>query len=233
MQTTKEPDVFDPYLEPGETVTWAGRPNRSRTFSTQDPALVAFTLPFLVMPLASLGAVAGWWLPGTDVRDGLLVTALFLPAGLYLAAGRFVHRWLKKRRTYYAVTSARVVQLETRRREDRLLWLGLEEVAAVYNLGRLREDGSGTIVFDGWWGLPTPLSWRRDPMPHAVHLLSAWDWPGRVVFFDVDEAAELATWIESTTDAISKIVPAQRSPRAGTPPGPPGRPPRRGARPSP
>ena len=99
-----------PYLGPGESILWQGRPQRFTPFTASDGYLIPFSIfwcSFLVRPLWS------------DLKEGFNVTTLFLIpfilAGLYILFGRFVIRWYLLRHTDYAITTQKVLRRRNRK----------------------------------------------------------------------------------------------------------------------
>ncbi|MGH9170807.1 MAG: hypothetical protein ACRD0Z_08040 [Acidimicrobiales bacterium] len=94
------------WLQPGERVLWRGRPDARVIFARQDaylvPVSVVWTGFFAVMSLSGhLGP-----------RGGIGLGAVpFLAFGAYLVLGRFVTKVLGRRRTRYAITNQRAVEL--------------------------------------------------------------------------------------------------------------------------
>jgi hypothetical protein len=92
-------------LRPGEQLLWCGRPDRSVLFVPADFVAIPFALVWLGIALA--------WEVGTQSVDALLAFRLigvpFVVIGVYLVAGRFVTRWVRKGKTVYAITSERVI----------------------------------------------------------------------------------------------------------------------------
>jgi hypothetical protein len=92
-------------LRPGEQLLWCGRPDPAVVFTPADIIAVPFSLVWLGIALLwetgtySIGAPLAFRLVGVP----------FVLIGAYLAAGRFVARWFRKRKTVYAITTDRVV----------------------------------------------------------------------------------------------------------------------------
>ncbi len=96
---------LQPYLRPGEQLLWCGRPDPAVIFNRADVIGVPFSLVWLGIALAiqqGAGALAA-------PQPFRLVVDLFVAMGIYLVAGRFVTRWIGKRRTVYGITPDRVL----------------------------------------------------------------------------------------------------------------------------
>lgn len=92
-------------LRPGEQLLWCGRPDPSVVFVPAD----IFAIPFSAVWLG----IALLWEFGTQSIGApvafRLVGVPFLLIGVYMVAGRFVARWLRKRKTVYGITGSRVM----------------------------------------------------------------------------------------------------------------------------
>ncbi len=99
-----------PYLGPGESILWQGRPQRANPFTSYD----LFMIPFSI-----------FWCGGifrtllSDFKEGLNITDLFLMpfilVGLYLLVGRFILRWYLLRHTDYAITTRKILRRRNRK----------------------------------------------------------------------------------------------------------------------
>lgn len=124
-------------LRAGEILLWSGKPLPGLRFEPSDFAIIAF-MTFWV------AGVTYWLVRAVNMNAPFffrVVGTVFLAVGLYNLIGRFfVDAW-RRRRTFYGVTSDRVVVAtgpRTRSRQlDTLSDLSLDK----------RSDGSGTIDF--------------------------------------------------------------------------------------
>lgn len=92
-------------LRPGEELLWSGRPDPSVVFTAADLIAVPFSIAWLGIALA-------WELTAQNVNAPSafrLIGAPFILIGVYLLVGRFLTRWLGKRKTIYGVTGQRVI----------------------------------------------------------------------------------------------------------------------------
>jgi hypothetical protein len=146
---------FQHYLFPGERILWSGQPSHGLMLSRSD----IFAIPFSVL----WGGFAIFWnyQAWTDFPESgpdwlfRLWGLPFLAMGLYIMFGRFFYDAWVRRRTYYAVTTERVLIYRTSP------WSKLtsRDVGALpmFELTEHR-DGTGTIVFDSedvgysWFG---------------------------------------------------------------------------------
>jgi len=96
---------LQPYLRPGEELLWCGRPDPAVVFSAADVIAIPFSVFWLGFALAWQ---AGARSIGAPPEFGAVGIA-FVLIGIYLVAGRFVTRWIAKRRTVYGITGDRVL----------------------------------------------------------------------------------------------------------------------------
>ncbi|MBN1963572.1 MAG: PH domain-containing protein [Anaerolineae bacterium] len=107
----KRSDVnpFCGYLNDGESILWLGQPDPHWLLSPDDMMLIPFSLLWggfaIFWELSALGggapfSFALWGIP-------------FVVVGQYLIWGRFLHKYLRYQRTYYAVTEQRALVLNT------------------------------------------------------------------------------------------------------------------------
>jgi hypothetical protein len=150
---------FQSELTPSESIFWAGMPNPSVIFHSQDWALVPFSLLWGGFAIFWEAGVAGLWgnKPGVNGpwTFGMLWGIPFVLIGQYLIWGRFiVDAWLK-RRTYYAITNRRVLFLqEGPKRKSRVVYLD--------SISEIQRDGSPTGRI--WLGPKVaPFAGRNQP----------------------------------------------------------------------
>lgn len=149
-------------LRPEESLLWAGRPFQGWRLRSIDAMLIPFSL---LWSLASMAAFVG----GIEVLRGLAApinpeiggraailyavtfVTLFPASAFYLTCGRFMLSARRRARTWYGLTSERIIIISA------LVGRRITEVP-LHDLGHitfsLREDGSGTICFD------SHTSWR-------------------------------------------------------------------------
>jgi hypothetical protein len=161
------PMVIAPFLLPGESLLWTGRPRRGLLFQASDLYLIP-------LGLLMTGFAVSWnlevWssVPDWSFRlSGLLPLAM----GLYLIFGRLPMDSIARDRLFYAVTNRRVVILRT----------GFRARVTSYALGslpilELEEEGRGrgSIVFDmppdpNPWFPRGDFSWRPASLRSAFH----------------------------------------------------------------
>lgn len=94
---------FDPYLVDDETLLWWGQPNPKMLFSAFDLYVIPFTL---IWCYVSFPAVSGLF----DNRPSFSpIGLLFLVVGQYMLWGRFLHKYLRRKQSYYAITNRRAL----------------------------------------------------------------------------------------------------------------------------
>jgi hypothetical protein len=96
---------LQPYLRPGEELLWCGRPDPAVVFSAADVIAIPFSVVWLGFALAWLAGAQSIGVPAAFRAVGIA----FVLIGIYLVAGRFVARWIAKRRTVYGITGDRVL----------------------------------------------------------------------------------------------------------------------------
>jgi len=141
-------DAFGGRLLSGERIAWRGQPGRGLVFTGRDLLLVPFSL-------AWCGFAIFWTFAATSMGGPGFLTlwgAMFIVAGLYLVAGRFlVDAWIRSG-TCYAVTDRRILIARGApfRRFTAIHLAALEEI----HLSE-RTNGRGTIRFgheESVWG---------------------------------------------------------------------------------
>lgn len=124
-------EIIQAELSPGERLLWTGRPPLGLMLRASDAAMIPFHLLFGGIVLVMLSSMQ-------------FFSLLFVVIWLYLIFGRFfVDKW-RRARTYYAVTSERVV----------VVFLRFGRTTKSLNLDTLtdvtlteRDTGAGIITF--------------------------------------------------------------------------------------
>lgn len=142
--------LIQPGLFAGESICWAGQPNTGVIFHKDDVWMIPLALGWSVTPIIGEAAVIGalWsghWSP-TEICVSLFCTPFAIYAQ-YLIWGRFLYAAWKKKRTFYAVTSRRVIVVQD----------GWRRRSAVVDLNTLPSlilengpNGTGTVRFAKW-----------------------------------------------------------------------------------
>ena len=139
MQSEIE-QVLRPELGATEKLLWSGQPRRGIRFRSTDAFLIPFTLLWggfvIFWEISAVRGGASWFFRLWGIP--------FVAAGLYFIFGRFfVDAW-QRTRTYYGLTSERVVIVSGlfQRQVKSLALRGLPEVSLAES-----TDRSGTITF--------------------------------------------------------------------------------------
>lgn len=180
-------------LQPGESILWSGQPSRRVIFHSQD----LFTVPFSLLwggfaLLWEFGVAAGSH--GALHRNPppffVLWGIPFVVIGQYLIWGRFLYVAWKKGRTFYAVTTKRVLVLNLglSRRVTDGLFRNLDSVSLT-----VRGNGVGTIAFapDPYLLSPGPyFGRRRNGFQMDIDL-------SRFTFFDIEDVRQVHQLIQA------------------------------------
>ena len=125
--------LFAPLLQVSEEILWVGKPNPTRLFNPSDIFLIPFSLFWMVIVIAFL-RTSMWF-----------AIAPHFWIGIYMLFGRFIHQYLARKHTYYAITHERILIVNTLLRvRHRAIFV--DKIQTVeYNQ---REDNTGSIKFD-------------------------------------------------------------------------------------
>ena len=157
--------AIQPELTSGESILWAGQPNSRVIFYKDDIFLIPFSLLWGGFAIFWEAGVSGFW-GGNHGNGGSWIFGMiwgvpFVLIGQYLIWGRFFYdAWLKKR-THYAVTSRRVIVVQTG-------WKRQMVSAFLDSLPTLAKEGRGQ----------SPGTLRFD-QPSSSAMLSGSAWTGR------------------------------------------------------
>jgi len=173
----RKENVFQDELLDGEEILWMGQGDRRRLFTSYDLFLIPFSLFWcaITVPMLLIGLTGGNII-GVLMPHGWI--------GLYMLFGRFIVKYLNKRKTYYAITSDRI-----------LIVSGLvTRHFQAFSLGHLPTlekyvgwGGVGTITF----GEPPPKTWwRRNQINYSNTGMEMFGQmlPG---FYDIHDADEV------------------------------------------
>jgi hypothetical protein len=174
----RKENVFQGELLDGEEILWMGQGDKWRIFTSQD----WFTIPFslfwcaIIMPIFLSG-----------IRSGNMIVFLIphVWVGFYLLFGRFILKFLRKMRAYYAVTNQRILILGSLFGHS-LQAFSLSHVPTLEKY--VGWGGVGTIMF----AATPPKSWwnrRRTP----IHSSATMESFGQVLpgFYDIHEVDEV------------------------------------------
>ena len=134
-------------LGPGERILWAGQPKAGWRLASADFFLIPFSLVWLAFSVfwtvMALRITRGAGVPALDLLFPLFGVP-FILVGLYLTVGRFWFDARRRSRTYYAITSHRVLALLPAK-SGALRSLDLRNLDDF--TVREGRDGIGTIAF--------------------------------------------------------------------------------------
>lgn len=175
------------HLSGPERIEWVGRPDPTKRFTPADRYLVPFSLFW--------GGFAIFWLVGATASGGAfgLFGIPFVAIGLYFIFGRFIYKANRKRRTVYAVTNRRVLEIVDGRKG--------ESVTAVYL--RSIPNISTSAVSNGEGSVEFGLSSRMD----QYYANTGMEFFGRgsltsgVSFYDIAEPERVAELVERLREA--------------------------------
>jgi hypothetical protein len=158
METPEE--VIGRELASGERLLWSGRPHRGLRFGAADVYLIPFGLLWTAFAVGGIVSLLTREDSSSGAAIGVPFMAVFVGIGLYLLLGRncMDARW--RRRTWYGVTSERVVLVTA--------WFG--QVSVYSAVLRLMPETQLTLYRGGGGRIdlaPVPPPWQT----HA-------GWPG-------------------------------------------------------
>jgi len=179
---------IQPELRSDESVLWASQPQRKVIFRKDWYDWYVILIGLFVSGVLLSNAYHGWSTWGIWARRGvfvpMLIFAAFFVFGQYLLWGRFAYTAWRKGRTYYAVTTKRVMVLNagsTRKITD-MYFAKLDSVSLA-----ARADGIGTIEFSP--GPRRPTGRLRYPWWTDIDL-------SMLIFYDIEDARNVYQLIE-------------------------------------
>jgi hypothetical protein len=170
---------IQPEMLSEESVYWAGMPDPTVIFHSDDWTVVPFSLLWGGFFIFWESGALGYWGNGPHRSSPSLFMALwgipFIVIGQYMIWGRFLHDAWLKRRTYYGLTNRRVliVQEGFKRKVN---WIYLEAIPGIEREGLL----SGTL----WFGTKLPIIGSRDQKKRSMSRFDVGDVP---VFADIND----------------------------------------------
>ena len=188
--------IISARLTRDERIIWTGRPNPSRLLAPADAYLVPFSLLWLGFALfwevGVLASILGGEGRGPEILFFPLFGLVFVLFGLYFAFGRLVVKARRRRRTHYAVTDRRVMEVQERGDGASVHAAFLDQIPAVSV--QARGDGSGTLTF----GTPTAGIWNMYADTGLEFFMGGMTGP--LAFRDIPRVAEVAELIERARD---------------------------------
>lgn len=123
-----------PYLAPGETILWRGKPEKGHLLSAGDAVMIPFSIFWC-------GFAVFWFVSAMQVGAFALFGIPFVCVGIYITVGRFFHMAHRRKNTAYVITTAKII----RRQGRRIDMLDAKTMPAIHVTAR--TDGTGTIRF--------------------------------------------------------------------------------------
>ena len=163
----------------GENIYWAGMPNPSVIFHSDDWTTIPFSLVWTGFFVFWEAQALGFWAATSRQSANDIFMRLwgisFLVIGNYMMWGRFFFDAWAKRRTYYAVTNRRVLVLQE-------VWKKRTSMTFLEAIPQIEREGSaiGTL----WFGVKHPVVASRGRKTRDMSRFSIGDVP---VFTDVDD----------------------------------------------
>lgn len=165
-------------LAPSEKVLWTGQPRRGLVLHGYD----AFALPFGLFWLGAVVVMFSSLLSARQVDPvGVAFALIFVTVGIYFVAGRFFVEAKQRSRTFYAVTSERIIIVSglLSRTVKSIDLKTLSEMSLSE-----RRNGSGSILFGptspfdwmnmpGWPGMGSRMAARFDLIPNVRSVYEA------------------------------------------------------------
>jgi len=170
---------FQSDLTSGETIYWAGMPNPSVIFHSDDWIEVPVSLLWTGFAVFWEGSALGLWEKSSG-ENGMSIFMVvwgipFVIFGNYFMWGRFLtDAWLK-RRTYYAVTNTRVLVLQEG-------WKKKTSVAFLRHIPTILREGAGIGTL--WFGPKPPFMAGRGGKTRGWSHFHVGEIP---VFADIDD----------------------------------------------
>lgn len=186
-------------LLPGESILWAGRPNFRIIFHSDDWYLIPFSIFWVAFTTFWELGVSGHWNISTRNEPSLFMMFWGIPfvlIGQYLLWGRFLYDGWLKRRTYYGVTSRRILIAQDG-------WKRKTSFNYIDVLPTIQKEGVdvGTL----WFGPKYPVIGGRGQTTRSMSRFSVGDTP---VFADIDNVDSVYKTVLGLRDQLSKRDPA-------------------------
>ena len=182
-------------LPSGETILWAGRPNPTVIFHSDDWYLIPFSLFWVAFTsfweLAVSGRV-GTASKGEPSLFMMLWGIPFIVIGQHLLWGRFLYDGWLKRRTYYGVTSRRILIVQDG-------WSRKTRFSYIDVLPTIQKDGSETGTL--WFGPKYSVVAGRLQGPRSMSRFSLGD---TLMFADIDDADFVYKLVLDLREQVSK-----------------------------
>jgi len=183
----------------GESVLWAGRPNSGLLFHSDDWYLIPFSLFWVAFTAFWEWGASGHLNNSAKNGPTLFMTLWGIPfivIGQYLLWGRFVYDAWLKRRTYYGVTSRRILIVQEG-------WSRKTSFNYIDVLPTIQKEGSDTGTL--WFGPKYPVLAGRGRATRNMSRFSVGDTP---VFADIANVDSVYKLVLDLREKTSKPDPA-------------------------
>lgn len=187
---------LQPEMMSGESVYWAGTPNPSVIFHSDDWAMVPFSLLWGGFAIFWEAGALGYW--GKGLRGGgfswfMAIWGIpFIVIGQYMIWGSFLYDAWLKRRTYYAVTNRRILILqEGWKRKTNSMYL--ESIPTI--------ERDGTAIGTLWFGTKYPVIAGRGQKTRSMSRFEIKDVP---VFADIEDVGGVQRLVQDLRERARK-----------------------------
>jgi hypothetical protein len=186
---------LQPEMLSGESLLWAGRPNPDIIFSAGDWVYIPFSFLWVAFTTFWEAGALGYW--GNSAKNGpSLFMALwgipFILIGQYMLWGRYVYDGWLKRRTYYGVTSRRILIVQEG-------WNRKATANYIDVLPTIDKEGSQTGTI--WFGPKLPVVARRG---QSTQNMSRFKLGSTPAFVDIDDVASVAGLVVDLREQLSR-----------------------------
>jgi hypothetical protein len=198
-----DPEVsstLQPELLSGENILWAGRPNPNSILHSDDWYMIPFSLLWGGFAIFWEAGVLGYWganSKGTPSAFMALWGVPFVVIGQYMIWGRFLYDGWLKRRTYYAVTTRRVLILQEGWRRK----ISSSYLEAIPTIEREGET-TGTL----WFGQKYSI-WAGRGQRNYNYSMSRFNLGAGPVFADIDDLESVYRIILDQKEQVSRRNP--------------------------
>lgn len=190
---------LQPELLAGESLLWAGKPNASVVFHSDDWALIPFSILWSGFSIFWEAGVLGFWGNGAKSAPSLFMALWGVPfilIGQYFLWGRFVYDAWLKRRTYYGVTPRRILIIQDG-------WSKKSSFNYIDVLPTIQREGSATGTL--WFGPKLPIFGSRRQSLRGMSRFSVTDTP---VFADIDDVESVYQLVLGLREQLTRHDPA-------------------------
>lgn len=186
---------LQPEMLSGENLLWAGRPNPNIIFSSADWYLIPFSVFWVVFTAFWESGALGYW--GNSVKGGRSVFMSlwgvpFVLMGQYFLWGRYVYDGWLKRRTYYGVTSKRILTVQEG-------WNRKSTFNYIDVIPTIDKEGSQTGTI--WFGPRLPVLAGRSQSTRSTSRFSIGSTPA---FVDIDNVTSVAGLVVDLREQLSR-----------------------------